>query len=60
LTESATGGRRSKLGLFERTRGVCVNAEESDTKKFGIGPEGLDFKLFIAGSFALASIVAKL
>ena len=60
MTESEAGGRSSKLGLFGRTRGVCVNAEESDTKKFGIVTLGEDLELFVAGSFAVASSAAEL
>lgn len=60
MTESEAGGRSSKLGLFGRTRGVCVNADDRETKKFGIGPDGDDFRILIAGSFALASIAAEL
>ena len=60
MTESEAGARSCELGLFVRAEGVCVNAEESDTKKFGIVTLGEDLELFVAGSFAVASIAAEL
>lgn len=57
--EFEVGGRSSKLGLFGCMRGVCVNVDDREIKKFGIGFDGDDFRILIVGLFVFVFIVVE-